>query len=81
MATINEYEHSKEKLKECLNEIEAITSSPHSVFHLYVYQRLASVQSILSDGPGVEETLLKCVETAKKIYPRNKEDASKRFMW
>lgn len=39
------------------------------------------MQTIIRDGPGVEDTFLKCTEIANKLYPRNREDAHWRFMW
>ena len=55
------------------------------MYHLFLYQRIASIQQIIGDGPQVEETFKRCVETAEKIYQPHKgtkpEDVAKLFMW
>lgn len=45
----NKYEESKVKLKETITEIESVIGSPYTAYHLFVLQRLASVQKILED--------------------------------
>ena len=42
---------------------------------------MASIQQILGNINEVESQFKECVEMGKKLYPRNKEDATKRFMW
>eukprot|EP00347_Sterkiella_histriomuscorum_P004387 403360655 len=80
-ATDNRYEDSLSHLQKCITDIENVIGNTHSPYHLYVFQRIASIQTILQDAPGVESTFLRCTETANKLYPRNKEDAPRRFMW
>lgn len=75
------YEESKAKLQETIKEIESVIGSPYTAYHLFVLQRLASVQKLLEDAQGLEATFLQCTHIADKLYPRNKEDAGSRFMW
>ena len=72
----NRYDESKEKLKATITEIESILGKKETVYHLFVLQRLASIQKILQDAPGIEETFQVCVDIANKLFPRNKEDAT-----
>ncbi len=81
MAMEHKYEEANHKLKETIAEIEGVVGTKHTAYHLFIYQRLASVQKLLQDDKGVEQTFQQCVETANKIYPRTKEDAARRFLW
>ena len=61
------------------------TVGTHTGYHLFLYQRMASVQQILGDGREMEAIWRKCVETAEKMYPQHKgtkpADVSKLFLW
>ncbi|CDW76305.1 UNKNOWN [Stylonychia lemnae] len=80
-ASETKYEESQKKLQETIDEIEGTLGDKNTLYHLYIYQRLASIQTILKEPYAVENTFKQCIETANKIFPKNKEDASKRFMW
>ena len=53
-------------------------------FHLFLYQKIASLQILLYDLEGVEESFKKCIEVAEKTRtPQNpKLDQTQNvFMW
>ena len=67
-AVDKKYPESLGKLNDAVKSIEQVVGSPYSKFHLFLYQRMASIQQIIGDGQQVENTFRKCVETAEKIY-------------
>jgi tetratricopeptide (TPR) repeat protein len=79
------YPDSLSKLREAATNIEQVVGSAHTQYHLFLYQRMASIQQMLGDINEVEGTFRRCVETAEKIYQPHKgtkgEDMSKIFMW
>ena len=85
LAIDKKYPESLLKLNDAVKVVENAIGSQNTAYHLFLYQRMASIQQILGDGQSVETTFVKCVETAEKLYPQHKgtkpEDLSKVFMW
>jgi len=79
------YPESLGKLGEAIKVVESAIGSQSTAYHLFLYQRMASIHQILGDGPSVEQTFIKCVQTAESMHPQHKgtkpEDLSKVFMW
>ncbi len=51
LAVDKRYAESLEKLNESMKVVEKATGTPFTVFHLFLYQRIASIQQIIGDGP------------------------------
>ena len=84
-AVDKKYPESLSKLSDAATNVESIVGSGHTQYHLFLYQRMASIQQMLGDVGQVESTFRRCVDTAEKIYQPHKgtkaEELSKIFMW
>lgn len=71
------------KLQDCVTEVESQVG-PNTNFHLFLYQKIASLQVIQRDLGAVEDTFKKCVdiaENSKVPLNANEDSATNIFMW
>lgn len=57
---------------------------PYSRFHLFLYQRIASLHMIMQNLEGVEESFKKSIEVAEKTTEplhKDMDQTSAVFMW
>ena len=83
LATEKKFEESLVALRKTMTEIEDQIGE-NTNFHLFLYQKIASLQILLYDLEGVEESFKKCIEVAEKTRtPLNpKLDQTQNvFMW
>ena len=65
LATDKKFEESLVALRSTMTEIEDQIGE-NTNFHLFLYQKIASLQILLYDLEGVEESFKKCIEVAEK---------------
>ena len=65
LATDKKFEESLVALRNTMTEVED-TIGENTNFHLFLYQKIASLQILLYDLEGVEESFKKCIEVAEK---------------
>lgn len=59
-----QFDESLGCLNDTLKQIEEQVG-PNTNFHLFLYQKIASLQIIQRDIPAVEDTFKKCVDVAE----------------
>ena len=82
-ATDHDYSKAMVSLKEALQEVEA-QIGPNTNFHLFLHQKIASLQVMDRDILAVEETFKKCIEISENAaVPLNSklDQAQNIFMW
>ena len=65
LATDKKFEESLVALRSTMTEVEDQIGE-NTNFHLFLYQKIASLQILLYDLEGVEESFKKCIEVAEK---------------
>ena len=65
LATDKKFEESLVALRKTMTEVEDQIGE-NTNFHLFLYQKIASLQILLYDLEGVEESFKKCIEVAEK---------------
>ena len=70
-------------LQDTLKEVDAQVG-PNTNFHLFLHQKIASLQVIQRDIPAVEDTFKKCIDIAENatvsLNP-NIDQTGNIFMW
>lgn len=83
LAVDKEYKQSVEKLHQTVKEVETQVG-PSSNFHLFLFQRIASVHLMLGEIEKVEETFQKCVTVAENVkmpLSNSQSQTTSTFMW
>ena len=55
-AVEKKYPDSLAKLKDAIRVVESSTGSSTTAYHLFIFQRIASIQQLLGEGREVEAT-------------------------
>ena len=82
-ATEEKYDDALNSLQDAIRDVEAQVGE-NTKFHLFLYQRVASLQMLTKDLPAVEDTFKKCIEVAEgsTVSLNPKADQTQNvFMW
>jgi hypothetical protein len=64
LAVDKKFRESLDKMNDTVTAVEAQVG-PHSKFHLFLYQRMASLHMLLSELDGVEHMFKKSIDVAE----------------
>lgn len=72
-ASEKNYPEALKMMQETISNVEKQVG-PYSKFHLFLYQRIASLHMIMKDLDSVELTFQKSIEVAEKTHERINKD-------
>lgn len=83
LAVGQKYDESIAQLKRSVQEVEDVVG-PNTNFHLFLYQRMASIHMLQLDFESVEQCFRKCVDVAengKKSMNKKNDQTHNVFIW
>jgi tetratricopeptide (TPR) repeat protein len=83
LAVEKKFSESLDQLEKTITEVENIIGK-HTNYHLFIYQRMASIHMMLRDLESVENTFQKCIEVAEKAtsqMSRQHNQTQSIFIW
>jgi tetratricopeptide (TPR) repeat protein len=83
LAVNQKYDESVQQLEQAVKEVESVVGQ-NTNFHLFLYQRLASIHMLQLDFNSVEKRFQQCIEVAekgKKSMNKKNDQTHNTFIW